>query len=160
VNKETGFLQMLVVAGLTIATGIFLRENLTANYLYFAYLAAVAAIVYLLMSFRAVRFGLDPVRWFGGLSLASIALGCYVVFAPHRPFLHYLLFLVLPLCAAMAWLLMRDSEDWAERLSYNRKPASQPFQIRREMAFLSVFVTLVVGYQSYELAEKGIEGAL
>ncbi|MFL6447728.1 MAG: hypothetical protein ACJ746_08570 [Bryobacteraceae bacterium] len=148
-NEETGFGQMVVVAGITIGTAIFIRENLTESHIYLACFGIVAGMAYVVASFRGVWFLSDRIHWFGVLALAFIATGFFVNYAPHRPYLHYLLFLVQPLCAGMAWMLMRESGDSVGTPTHERTTASQGLPIRRGMALVSLFVTMIVGYESY-----------
>lgn len=85
---------------------------------------------------RAVSRNADPVRWFGFLTLASVAAALFSVYKAHHPFLHYLLFLFLPLSAAVAWMMIRQSGT----------PSAGP---ARRAAFLAVVMAAAVSCHSY-----------
>lgn len=141
-NDKTAFLQMIVFAAIAIGAAIFLREHVTPDYVYLVYLWVAAGAVYLIVWFRAGSFGLDPIRWFGALALVSGLAAFLAAYLPHRPFVHYLLFLILPVCMAMAWMLARQSEG-------SHAAVRDRLQSPRAMAFTCVFITLIVAYQSY-----------
>lgn len=69
----------------------------------------------------------DAVSWFGWVAGTSLLASFYAVYVPHRTFFHYLLLLFVPLCACLAWMLLR----------------------RHSVAIAGLLVALVVGYQSY-----------
>jgi hypothetical protein len=79
-----------------------------------AYLVLIAIFltpIFVLLSCEKGSFGTDPVRWFGLLSLITIAAAVFSVYRPHRFSPGYPLFLFQPFAAAMAWMLMRQTQE-------------------------------------------------
>ncbi len=68
------------------------------------YCAAAVSLVFL--SVRAFR-GDRKLLWLGLLSTAVVAASAYSVYRAHHMFPHYILLVVIPLCSAMGWMLLR-----------------------------------------------------
>jgi hypothetical protein len=144
------FLQMVTIGVMVIGAATFVRDNLAGNYSYLFFIAMAGIPMYLLLFFTEEPFSGDRLRWFGFLALASVAAAFFSAYAPHRPFFHYLLFLFLPLCTVMTWMLIRQCGA-AETSQGSEVPnkLEQSYGARRRIAFVSFFAALIVAYQSY-----------
>ncbi|MDQ6759502.1 MAG: hypothetical protein M3Z32_06495, partial [Acidobacteriota bacterium] len=76
---------------------------------YFLVIATYGTLLSFILLYEKGPFGTDPVRWFGLLSTIATGTAVFSVYRPHRSFPHYLLLLFLPLSAAMAWMLIRQT---------------------------------------------------
>lgn len=152
-TSETGaFLQMATV-GAVIASAIFaVTSERLAMYAYLTTLAITVIPIYLLLLYRN-RNGLwntDPVRWFGFLALASVWAAVFAIYKAHKGFIHYLLFLFLPLSVAMAWMLIRQSGRSGIVPGNDRiDPYESKHRTAGRLAFLAFFLALSVAYQEY-----------
>jgi hypothetical protein len=81
-------------------------------------------------------------EWFGVLACALLTGGLFSVYAPRRGFVHYLLLLVIPLCTAIEWLLVRSAAPEA------RSDMSGP---RAGLSFVILFLALVAGWEYFLL---------
>ena len=144
------FLQMAALSAVVIGASTFVRDNLTGNYSYLALIGIVTIPLYLLLFFTEESFSGDRLRWFGFLALGSVAAALFSVYMPHRGFFHYLLFLFIPLCVAMAWMLIRQCGT-VETLQSSEvtDKHDQRHGMRGQFAFVVLFVTLIVTYQGY-----------
>lgn len=101
----------------------------TAEVRFFIVLFFVVTTVFWVESWRVRgKSGAGPVQWFGLMAIVSVAAALFSIYQAHRPFPHYLLFLYIPVCATMAWMLMRQEG---------------------RTLFTIIFVGLAVAYQYY-----------
>jgi hypothetical protein len=101
----------------------------TAEVRFFLELFFALVVVFLFESWRRrTKSGNGPVQWFGLMAVVSIGAALFSIYQAHRPFPHYLLFLYIPVCATMAWMLLRQE-------------GSAPF--------VMIFVALTFTYQTY-----------
>ena len=101
------FLRLTGIGAAVIGVSLCIQSWNGVNRLPYLVLLAVFVVpVYLLLSYRKGFLGSDPLRWFGLLSLIFIASALFSIYKAHRPFPHYLLFLFLPVCTAIAWMLV------------------------------------------------------
>jgi hypothetical protein len=112
-GDRNALLQMAVVSAVVIAVLMMTLLHADASTIS-AYVVMIAVFVGLMSSlllFEQGSFGTGPVRWFGLLSMVAIMAAVFSVYRPHRPFPHYLLFLFVPVSAAMAWMLIRHRQS-------------------------------------------------
>ena len=102
-----------VIAFVLVASGIALirPDKRMLLYALLALLSLIAALVYFLVLWRKGALGSDPVRWFGLLGLVCAEAALYSVYKPHRGFDHYLLFLFVPFCVPVGWILARSTRQ-------------------------------------------------
>lgn len=81
------------------------------------------------------------VRWFGILTLAEIVSAFAAAYLPHRGFVHYLLFPVIPVCLGMAWTLM---SQYSASSTNPHASATANFRM-----YVSIFVAFLVTFQLY-----------
>jgi len=127
VGKRGSFVQLTVVSATVAAAVLLAPLNRLTLYAFLGLLAICVLPVAVVLQYRRGAFGADPVRWFGVLSLASLAAAVFSVYVAHHAFVHYLVLLFLPLCACLAWMLIRN-------------PATP---------LLALMLVLVVAYQCY-----------
>jgi hypothetical protein len=131
------------VSAAVVGAFFYLRQKGSAadhnHWCTIAFLAAVAAVAFLTARWRA---GGSRVGWFGGVAGASLLGAMVSLSAPQNTFYHHLLLLVIPLCTAMGWLLMRHSIDPTN--AGTARDAGQ-LQGRTRYAFPLVFTGLIVG---------------
>ncbi len=84
-----------------------------------AWIAACLAPFYFVLRHRNEASGKDPVRWFGVTAILASAASLFSIYRAHHAFLHYLLFLFLPFCALLAWMLIRSAGLQPNRGSNN-----------------------------------------
>ncbi len=129
-NDAAAFLRMAGIGATAFAAAIFIRGwNSGADYAYVLWIAILAIPTYFVLSYRKRLFGNDSLSWFGITALAALGAALFSIYKPHHPFPHYLLLLIVPVCAGMAWMVMR--------------------QAGRGFSFVSLFVVLTVAYGSY-----------
>jgi hypothetical protein len=140
----------LTAISVIIAAGIALSSSDGWTVYTYLTLAALCMVpMYFAVLYSSKSLSLDPVGWFGFLALTSSTAAFYSIYRAHRPFRHYLLFLFLPLCTAMAWMLVRQAgplvtED-LETAEARRVSARTP----RGLAFIALLLALTFTYQSY-----------
>lgn len=138
-NEQGAFLRMASVSIVATVAAIFLQSTpLVREYTYILVVAVLIVLVYALYSCRREWFVPDPIRWLGVAAVASICASLFAIHKAHRPFLHYLLYLFVPVCTAMAWMLIRQSES----------PRNVRYA-RTDVAFTFLFASLVLVYQGY-----------
>lgn len=126
-ETSLAFLQSAAVSAVAISAAILLDvSNLPAISVYLALIALATAAIYFLLRSAESPLGCNPMRWFGCLVVVFLIASAFSVYAAHRPFPHYLLFLFIPICAVIAWMLMR-----------------------RDLAFVALTVMLTVVCQYY-----------
>ncbi|MDQ6677393.1 MAG: hypothetical protein M3Z09_08870, partial [Acidobacteriota bacterium] len=109
-KRNNILLRITGISAAVIATAIASQYPAGSNtYLYLGLIAVLAVRVYILLFHRGRSFGTDPVRWLGLLAVLSIAAALFSIYKPHRFFPHYLLFLLTPVSAMMAWMLIRQT---------------------------------------------------
>jgi hypothetical protein len=137
---RTVLLRMAIASALVI--GALMATLLHADAATISTWLVLIAVFVASMSFvfyEKGSFGNDPVRWFGLLSIVSIAAAVFSVYRPHRPFPHYLFFLFLPVAAAMAWMLIRRTRPG----SAGDRPHSASF------AFPLLFAALALTHATF-----------
>lgn len=140
VETSTAFLQSAVVAAAAISVGLFFYvSNFSAISSYVALIVVAAAPLYILLRWRELSLGKDPVRWFGLLALLFTLASMFSVYEAHRPFPHYLLFLFVPVCTVIAWMLIRQTGNGAT------PERQRPLAI----AFVALLIVLTVVCQAY-----------
>jgi len=144
------FLQTGVVGGIVAVAANWLLG--TAGGAVVSYAVMIAMLIlpgsFLLLYPKPV-WNPRPVRWFGFLAAAVLALAAAAAYVPHRHYGHYLLLLMFPLTIAAAWTVVAASED-AEPLVGNS--AGELSKGRRSLLpFLLVFAALTLACQLYEL---------
>jgi hypothetical protein len=150
VREWKAFLRMMAISAIVIGVATFVRDNLAGNYSYIFFIAVVGIPMYLLLFLTEESLGGDQLQWFGFLSFASVASAFFSAYAPHRPFFHYLLFLFLPLCSLMSWILIRQCRGAETRQgSVVANKVEHRYGAQRPIAFVLLFVALIVAYQSY-----------
>ena len=107
------------------------------------FLGAGVAAVFLAAT---ARWEDRAIRWFGLLSAAMLAAALFSVYAARRMFPHYELLLVIPLCMAMAWILIRRPDTRAAGLLERRAP---PPALRPRLSFVLLFLALSAGSAKY-----------
>ncbi len=111
-----------IVIGVLAAT--LLHSDASGLSTYFVVIATYGLLLSFALLYQKGPFGTDPVRWFGLLSTIATGTAIFSVYRPHRSFPHYLLLLFLPVSAAMAWMLIRQtqsSEAWQGVTSIHRR---------------------------------------
>jgi hypothetical protein len=133
-----------VVATFAIVTAqTFLR--LTEGWTVYTYLVLVAlwmTLLYVAVLCSRKPLNLSPTGWFGLLALFSSVAAFYSVYRAHHPFQHYLLFLFLPLCAVMSWMLVQQ----ARPVAGSRRTSDG---IPHGLAFIALLLVFTFTYQSY-----------
>jgi hypothetical protein len=115
-------------------------------YTYFMLIALCLLPLYIAVLYSRQRLSLHPVSWLGFLSLLFSAATFYSIYKAHRPFLHYLLFLFLPLSTAMAWMLVRQAGSAPDQDSEKRQlSVSKPHRF----GFVVLVLAFLFAYQSY-----------
>jgi len=84
-----------------------------------------------------------PLRWFGFLTAALLAVAAVTVYVPHRAFGHYVLLLVFPLTIAMAWPVVAVSPRPAG-LGADSEEFSPDIRQRSPLPFVLLFTTLTL----------------
>lgn len=150
-REQTVYLQLLLLCAGLVAGCLILYSLQTAPAIRYVILLTIVAIpMYSLLVFRAGKFGIEPVRWLGLLSFLFIAAACFSIYKPHRTFPHYLLFLLTPLCAAMGWMLVRESRDAGSTRGQQSSEESYGFfGLTGNPVLVTLFVTLAVTSSVY-----------
>jgi hypothetical protein len=146
-NEAALFLEIATVATVLIAAATYVDSTGgPGQYPFACSVALVAAAVSVAFLLATGLFGSRRLGWFGVLSGALLAAGLLSVYAPRRGFPHYLLLLVIPLCTAMGWLLVR----WARPEA--RSGESRP---RVGFSFVMLFLALIAGWGHYLVPSMG-----
>ncbi|HMD69782.1 MAG TPA: hypothetical protein VKF41_00480 [Bryobacteraceae bacterium] len=137
---EIGAVSAAVVA---VSSRIVSTSGLSAGWpcvaVFFATAAAVAFLV-------TEAFGGDRERfWLGLMSAAVLAASVFSMYIAHRMFTHYLLLMVIPLCATMGWMLLRQLSS-AERSRLPGAQAAGPAARLPGLPFVILFLALFAGY--------------
>jgi hypothetical protein len=144
-GQQDAFLQLCFVAAVVMTAGDRLQSPEASTLRGCLTLFAIVIVpLYFLFWYRPRSFGADPVRWFGLLSTLSIAAALYSVYKPHRPFPHYLLFLYIPVFAAMAWMLIRQVEIETLQRTKTVTDDLRGFSAVVPFGFVFLFVVLAV----------------
>ena len=150
-TAHTLFIELLVVS-VAVSASAFLPSVERSNlYAYLAVLCICATPVYFLVLFRNPSSRQDPVKWFGLLAAVSVCAAVFSIHKPHRYFIHYLLFLYIPLGAFVGYLFIRASGGADDRLpdpGLNSKFRWMRFAEGR-LAFLSAAFVLSLGCEAY-----------
>ncbi len=96
------------------------------------------------------RDALSPaIRWFGFTAWASLLIAGAAAYAPHRPFEHYLLLLIVPLTVAMSWPIVRTfpRPELLRAGEPHDTAASRPTAL---LPFMLTFLTLTLTCQIVE----------
>ena len=110
-RESVVFLRLISLYGIAFAAGmVLLKGNSGGNSLYLVILALSAAPAGVLLSFMDGHED-TPSKWFGLLALALMLAAGFCIYAPHKPYHHYLLLLTIPLAASMGWLLVQRSSE-------------------------------------------------
>ncbi len=88
--------------------------------------------------------------WFGSLSLLLVSASLYAIYATHRPFPHYLLFLFFPLSAAMSWMLIKQAGPLNTNEIGIPVTRTVSTNIPRGLPFMGLLLVLTLAYQTYE----------
>lgn len=112
-GERDGLLQLAVVSAAVIGAlmTILIHADSPSVSAYLVLIAIFLIPISVLLSWKKGSFGKDPVRWFGFLSLFTIAAAVFSVYRPHRFSPGYPLFLFQPFAAAMAWILIRHTQE-------------------------------------------------
>ncbi len=149
-SAHTSLVELLVVSVAISASAFLPSVERSYIYAYFAVLCLCAAPVYFIFLFRERSSRTDPVKWFGFLAVVSACAAVYSVFKPQRYFFHYLLFLYIPLGAAVGYLFIRQraGEEWV-----GEDRSTSKFHWLRLMegrfAFLGAALVLTLGCEVY-----------
>jgi hypothetical protein len=110
-SERNGLLRAAVASAVVIGCLMAALLHADATYIaaYLVLIAVFVVLMSLLLFYEQGSFGTDPVRWFGLLSIAATGAAVFSVYRPHRNFPGYLCFLFLPLAAAIAWMLIRQT---------------------------------------------------
>ncbi len=147
---HTLLVELLVVA-IAISASVFLPSADRSNlYVYMAAVSLWAAPAYFALLFLKRSSRRDPVRWFGLLAFVSACTAFYSIYKPHRYFLHYLVFLYVPLAAVVGYLLIRVSRE--EGSSFEAETDSKfrwLSMAEQRLAFVSAALILSLGCEVY-----------
>lgn len=147
---HTFMLELVGVSVAISATVVFPEVERTNLYAYTSILGMCAAPLYFLVLFRTRASREDPVRWFGLLAVVSVCAAMYSINKPHRPFLHYLLFLFIPFGAVIGYLFVRSSGT--EECSPDPATSSKFAWLRlreRRLAFVGAALVLSLSCEAY-----------
>jgi hypothetical protein len=114
-EERERLLQMAIVS--TVVMGGLMATLLHADtpsiFAYIALIGMFTVVMFFLLFYEQGFFGTDRVRWFGLLSIIAIGATVFSMYRPHRLSPGYLLFLFVPVAAAMAWMLIRRARESA-----------------------------------------------
>lgn len=131
-SSSTTFVQIACVSAAAIALTMFLYTwNRIGISPFLAIFIVVVAPIFFLVRWLEVPFEREPVRWFGVVAFLITVAAVFSIYEPHRPYSHYLLFLLIPLGAAMAWMLIRQT-------------AGETTTPERQLPLSASFVALVI----------------
>ncbi len=141
-GERNGLLQMTVVSTVVIGAlmATLLHADVSAIVVYILLVVTFVGLMSFLLFYEKGSFGTDPVRWFGLLSIIATSAAVFSIYKPHRAFPHYLFFLFLPVTAAMAWMLIRQTRESAVP-----NAAADPPRFGR-LAFPLLFAALALTY--------------
>jgi hypothetical protein len=149
-TDQSLFLQTGVVGGIVaVAVSWVLR---TAGGTVVSYAVMIAMLIVpgsFLLLYPKADWNPRPVRWFGFLAAAVLALAAAAAYVPHRQYGHYLILLVFPLTIAAAWPVVAASEAAEPLVSDSEEDLSKRRHSR--MPFLLVFAALTLACQLIQL---------
>ena len=116
---------------------------------YLVLVALCMAPLYFAVLYSSQSLNLNPVGWFGFLAMVSSVAAFYSVYRAFRPFPHYLLLLFLPLCAVIAWMLIRQAAPLPAENLETTEERQTSVRTPRGLAFVALVLTLTFAYQRY-----------
>lgn len=140
-------LRLLALMGAASAAAPVMAESVlnsaTHVVAFGAVLGSASFVAALLLLYQERKAGSREIYWFGFLIWASLLAAACETYVSHRPYAHYLLFLVIPLAMAMSWPIarahpIRDSADSARRSAGARPIDAWPLVL--------VFMTSIVAW--------------
>jgi len=131
------FLEVGIAAGIAVLVSErLLREPGIVNP-YLGIFAALMASGSFLFLWREADSNGSAARWYGLLLFCSLIAASAAAYAPHRPYAHYLLLLIIPLALATSWPLVFY-------FSLNTREAGEKTSSHEVLVFLLVFVIVVL----------------
>lgn len=155
---KSEYLLFLEIGGLAVAiTGAAVwfawAGGLSAGWLCtLVWFAAAASVAFLVFE----AFDRDrKLSWLGLLSGAALAASFFSIYRAHHMFTHYMLLSVIPLCATMGWMLLR--EPWSTHRGEPRSALDAgPEALSPRLPFVLLFLALFAGCAWYLL--PGVSG--